>query len=207
MRQKTKHKTEVKSQKTYSGFGMVSSNYYYHTVSLVLRVCFLINFSKTTSDTSFWSSLLCFFSFLMSLPPKNSSLFQEEKTERLKNREPLIRFKKIMEMVRAAEQEKESYKSRLLFDFENTKEKNLSSSRHIKRWNSDSALRIEDPDIDDDTVFKKTAASSVRPMLPLRPPLVKDELPQPREATHEESQEETGKGDSICIHDYNFFLK
>ncbi|CAH8320461.1 unnamed protein product [Eruca vesicaria subsp. sativa] len=116
----------------------------------------------------------------MSLPPKNSSLLQEEKTEGFKNREPLLRFKKIMEMVKAVErEEKESYKFEL-FDFENMKEKN-SSSRNVKRWNSGSALRT-----DDDTVFKKASASSVLPMLPLQPP-------QTCEATGEELQEETGK--------------
>ncbi|VVA97809.1 unnamed protein product [Arabis nemorensis] len=130
----------------------------------------------------------------MSLPPKNSSLFQEEKTERLKNKEPLIRFKKIMEMVKAVEQDQKSYKSRLLV-IENTKENDSSPSRHVKRWNSDTSLRIVDPDIDDDNVFKKTAASSVLPMLPFRPPLAKDEPPQPRGAT-DESKEETGKGDN-----------
>lgn len=135
----------------------------------------------------------------MSLPPKNSSLLQEEKTERFKNREPLLKFKKIMEMAKTVEQEQESYKSRL-FDFENTKEKD-SSSRHVKRWESesDSALRIEDPDMNDDIVFKKTAASSVRPMLPLRQPVARDEPPQPGEATNEELHEEAGKGENIFI--------
>ena len=121
----------------------------------------------------------------MSLPPKNSSLFQKEKTEGFKNREPLLRFKKIMEMVKAVEREdKESHKFGL-YDFENMKEKN-ASSRNVKRWNSSSALRTEDPDIDDDTVFKRTAVSSVLPMLPFRPP-------QTCEATGEELQEEAGK--------------
>lgn len=122
----------------------------------------------------------------MSLPPKN--------------REPLIRFKKIMDMVRAGEKEQESYKSRL-FDLENVKEKN-SSSRHFKRWNSDSALRIEDPDIDDGTVFRKTAALSIRPVLPLLLPVAKDEPPQPREVTDEE--EDSGKRD-ICIYALKHF--
>lgn len=123
----------------------------------------------------------------MSLPPKN--------------REPLIRFKKIMDMVRAGEKEQESYKSRL-FDLENVKEKN-SSSRHFKRWNSDSALRIEDPDIDDGTVFRKTAALSNRPVLPLLLPLAKDEPPQPREVTGEE--EDSGKRENICIYALKHF--
>lgn len=140
----------------------------------------------------------------MPLPPKNSSLFQEEKIERFKNREPLIKFKKIMEMVKAAEQDQESSKSRL-FDIENTKEKDSSSSQHVKRWNSDSSLRIVDPDIADDNVFKKTAASSILPMLPFRPPLAKDEPPQPRGAT-DESKEETGKGDNNFYPCLLFFL-
>lgn len=123
----------------------------------------------------------------MSLPPKN--------------REPLIRFKKIMDMVRAGEKEQESYKSRL-FDLENVKEKN-SSSRHFKRWNSDSALRIEDPDIDDGTVFRKTAALSIRPVLPLLLPLAKDEPPHPREVTGEE--EDSGKRENICIYAFKHF--
>lgn len=130
----------------------------------------------------------------MSLPPKNSSVFQEEKTERYKSKEPLIRFKKIMEMVKAGEREQESYKSKLV-DLDNVKKR--SSSRHFKRWNSDSALRIEDPDIDDDTVFRKTATSSIQPILPLRPPLAKDE---PREATDEELQQDSGKRENICTH-------
>lgn len=127
----------------------------------------------------------------MSLPPKNSSLFQEEKTEKFKNRESLLRFKKIMEMVKAVDKEQEIYKSSL-FDFENMKEKN-SPKRHVRRWNSGSALRIEDPDIDDEIVFRKTAALSIRPTLPLRSPLARDEPPQLREATDEKSQEDAGK--------------
>ncbi|KAL9828917.1 putative PRONE domain, Rop guanine nucleotide exchange factor [Arabidopsis thaliana] len=91
-----------------------------------------------------------------------------------------------MEMVKASEKEHEKYKPKL-FDLENVKKKN-SSSRHFKRWNSDSALRIEDPDIDDGTVFKKTATSSIRPILPV---LAMDEQPQPREATDEESQKDS----------------
>ncbi|ESQ48325.1 hypothetical protein EUTSA_v10021916mg [Eutrema salsugineum] len=98
-------------------------------------------------------------------------------------------------MVKAVEQDQGS--SRLL---ENKKERNLSL-RHVKRWNSDSALRIIDPDIDDDNVFKKTVASNVRPMLPLRPPLPKDEPPQPREATDEDLEEEAGKREFCCIHE------
>ncbi|EFH59240.1 hypothetical protein ARALYDRAFT_479067 [Arabidopsis lyrata subsp. lyrata] len=101
-------------------------------------------------------------------------------------------------MVKAGEREQESYKSKLL-DLETVKKKN-SSSRHFKRWNSDSALRIEDPDIDDGTVFRKTATSSIQPILPLRPPLVKDEAPQPREATDEELQQDSAKTVmSYCI--------
>lgn len=127
----------------------------------------------------------------MSLPPKNSSLFQEDKTEGFKNREPLLRFKKIMEMVKAVEkEEKERYKFGL-YDFENMKEKS-SSSRNVKRWNSSSALRNEDPDIDDDTVFKRTAVSSFLPMLPTQPP-------QTCEATCEELQEVAGKKKNICF--------
>ncbi|EOA32857.1 hypothetical protein CARUB_v10016171mg [Capsella rubella] len=94
-------------------------------------------------------------------------------------------------MVRACEKDQESYKSRL-FDLENAKEKKKSSSRHYKRWNSDSALRIDDPDIDDGTVFRKTAASSVL-LMPVLQPLDKDESPQPREVTDEELQEDLGK--------------
>ncbi|CAH2053572.1 unnamed protein product [Thlaspi arvense] len=108
-------------------------------------------------------------------------------------------------MVRAVEQEPESYRSRL-FDFEKTKEKNSSPS-HVKIRNSDSALRSEDPDIDDETVFKKNAASSVRTMLRLRPPLAKDEPPQPCEATDEELQEKTGKGDNILYSCSNLSLR
>ncbi|KAG7577442.1 PRONE domain [Arabidopsis thaliana x Arabidopsis arenosa] len=95
-----------------------------------------------------------------------------------------------MEMVKAGEREQESYKSKLV-DLETVKKR--SSSRHFKRWNSDSALRIEDPDIDDGTVFRKTATSSIQPILPLRPPLAKDEPPQPREATDEELQQDLEK--------------
>nr|VDC72448.1 unnamed protein product [Brassica rapa] len=88
-------------------------------------------------------------------------------------------------MVKAVEREdKESHKFGL-YDFENMKEKN-ASSRNVKRWNSSSALRTEDPDIDDDTVFKRTAVSSFLPMLPIRPP-------QTCEATGDELQEEAGK--------------
>ncbi|CAL9221034.1 unnamed protein product [Arabidopsis halleri] len=93
-------------------------------------------------------------------------------------------------MVKAGEREQESYKSKLV-DLDNVKKR--SSSRHFKRWNSDSALRIEDPDIDDGTVFRKTATSSIRPILPLGPPLAKDETPQPREATDEELQQDSEK--------------
>ncbi|XP_018513540.1 rop guanine nucleotide exchange factor 13-like [Brassica rapa] len=124
----------------------------------------------------------------MSHPPKNSSLLQEEKTERLKNREPLLRFKKIVERVRAGEEEEESNKF-MMFDIESMKDQN-SSSRQIKKWNSDYALRLEDPDIDDETVFKKTATLSVLPTLP---PLVKDKTTQMSEATDEELQEEAEK--------------
>ncbi|OAP05136.1 ROPGEF13 [Arabidopsis thaliana] len=99
-----------------------------------------------------------------------------------------------MEMVKASEKEHEKYKPKL-FDLENVKKKN-SSSRHFKRWNSDSALRIEDPDIDDGTVFKKTATSSIRPILPV---LAMDEQPQPREATDEESQKDSGKREIIKL--------
>ncbi|KAJ0264212.1 Rop guanine nucleotide exchange factor 13 [Hirschfeldia incana] len=74
------------------------------------------------------------------------------------------------------------------------KEKN-SSSRNVKRWNSSSALRNEDPDIDDDTVFKRTAVSSFLPMLPIQPP-------QTCEATDEELQEETGKNKMTWINDF-----
>lgn len=157
--------------------------YYYNKVSLV---CSLNSLQQQHQRTL---SLLCFFlSFCMSLPPKNSSLFQEKKTEGFKNREPLLRFKKIMEMVKAVEREgKESYK----YDFENMKEKN-SSSQKVKRWNSSSALRVEDPDINDDTVSKRTAVSSVLPMLPFRPP-------EACEATGEELQEEAGKKKNICF--------
>ena len=136
----------------------------------------------------------------MSHPPKNSSLLQEEKTERSKNREPLLRFKKIVERVRAGEEEEESNKFRM-FDIESMKDQN-SSSRQIKKWNSDYALRLEDPDIDDETVFKKTAALCVLPTLP---PLVKDKTTQMSEATDEELQEEAGKEDNICIHVYNHY--
>ncbi|CAG7890101.1 unnamed protein product [Brassica rapa] len=136
----------------------------------------------------------------MSHPPKNSSLLQEEKTERSKNREPLLRFKKIVERVRAGEEEEESNKFRM-FDIESMKDQN-SSSRQVKKWNSDYALRLEDPDIDDETVFKKTAALSVLPTLP---PLVKDKTTQMSEATDEELQEEAGKEDNICIHVYNHY--
>ncbi|CAA7057972.1 unnamed protein product [Microthlaspi erraticum] len=109
-----------------------------------------------------------------------------------------------MDMAKSVEQEEESYNSRL-FDLDSMKEKD-SSSRHVKKRNteSDSALRTEDPDMNDDVVFKKTAASSVRPMLPLRQPLAKDEPPQPNEATDEELQEEAGKRDNIFI---TFFLR
>ncbi|XP_019102156.1 PREDICTED: rop guanine nucleotide exchange factor 13-like [Camelina sativa] len=95
-------------------------------------------------------------------------------------------------MVRAGgDKEQDGYKSRLL-DLENVKEKS-SSSRHFKRWNSDSAMRIEDPDIEDATVFKKTAASSVLTVLPLRLPLAKDELPQTRDETDEKLQKDSEK--------------
>ncbi|CAF2078474.1 BnaC01g35510D [Brassica napus] len=137
----------------------------------------------------------------MSHPPKNSSLLQEEKTERLKNREPLLRFKKIVERVRAGEEEEEESNKFRMFDIESMKDQN-SSSRQIKKWNSDYALRLEDPDIDDETVFKKTAALSVLPMLQ---PLVKDKTTQMSEATDEELQEEAGKEDNICIHVYNHY--
>lgn len=137
----------------------------------------------------------------MSLPPKNSSLFQEEKTEGFKNREPLLRFKKIVERVRAGEEEEEESNKFRMFDIESMKDQN-SSSRQIKKWNSDYALRLEDPDIDDETVFKKTAALSVLPMLQ---PLVKDKTTQMSEATDEELQEEAGKEDNICIHVYNHY--
>ncbi|CAE5967463.1 unnamed protein product [Arabidopsis arenosa] len=90
----------------------------------------------------------------------------------------------------SGEREQESYKSKLV-DLETVKKR--SSSRHFKRWNSDSALRIEDPDIDDGTVFRKTATSSIQPILPLRSPLAKDEPPQPREATDEELQQDLEK--------------
>ncbi|WZZ29016.1 hypothetical protein YC2023_012417 [Brassica napus] len=137
----------------------------------------------------------------MSHPPKNSSLLQEEKTERLKNREPLLRFKKIVERVRAGEEEEEESNKFRMFDIESMKDQN-SSSRQIKKWNSDYALRLEDPDIDDETVFKKTAALSV---LPLLQPLVKEKTTQMSEATDEELQEEAGKEDNICIHVYNHY--
>nr|F4J1G1.1 RecName: Full=Rop guanine nucleotide exchange factor 13; Short=AtRopGEF13; AltName: Full=Phytochrome interacting RopGEF 2; AltName: Full=Rho of plants guanine nucleotide exchange factor 13 [Arabidopsis thaliana] len=101
-------------------------------------------------------------------------------------------------MVKASEKEHEKYKPKL-FDLENVKKKN-SSSRHFKRWNSDSALRIEDPDIDDGTVFKKTATSSIQPILPV---LAMDEQPQPREATDEESQKDSGKREIISFLGYN----
>ncbi|KAF3610538.1 hypothetical protein DY000_02050422 [Brassica cretica] len=104
-----------------------------------------------------------------------------------------------MEMVKAVEREdKESYKVGL-YDFENMKEKN-SSSRNVKRWNSSSALRSEDPDIDDDTVFKTTAVSSFLPMLPIRPP-------QTCEATGEELQEEAGKKTTSVSMFQNDFLE
>ncbi|KAF8080750.1 hypothetical protein N665_0924s0015 [Sinapis alba] len=94
-------------------------------------------------------------------------------------------------MVKAVEkEEKERYKFGL-YDFENMKEKS-SSSRNVKRWNSSSALRNEDPDIDDDTVFKRTAVSSFLPMLPTQPP-------QTCEATCEELQEVAGKKKNICF--------
>ncbi|CAN6991253.1 unnamed protein product [Brassica rapa subsp. trilocularis] len=138
----------------------------------------------------------------MSHPPKNSSLLQEENTERLKNREPLLRFKKIVERVRAGEEEEEEESNKFrMFDIESMKDQN-SSSRQVKKWNSDYALRLEDPDIDDETVFKKTAALSVMPILQ---PLVKDKTTQMSEATDEELQEEAGKEDNICIHVYNHY--
>uniref|UniRef100_A0A0D3AD73 PRONE domain-containing protein n=1 Tax=Brassica oleracea var. oleracea TaxID=109376 RepID=A0A0D3AD73_BRAOL len=137
----------------------------------------------------------------MSHPPKNSSLLQEEKTERLKNRKPLLRFKKIVERVRAGEEEEEESNKFRMFDIESMKDQK-SSSRQIKKWNSDYALRLEDPDLDDETVFKKTAALSVLPTLP---PLIKDKTTQTSEATDEELQEEAGKGDNICIHVYNHY--
>ncbi|XP_022575385.2 rop guanine nucleotide exchange factor 13 [Brassica napus] len=85
-------------------------------------------------------------------------------------------------MVKAVEREDKGSHKFGLYDFENMKEKN-ASSRNVKRWNSSSALRTEDPDIDDDTVFKRTAVSSFLPMLPIRPP-------QTCEATGDELQEE-----------------
>ncbi|CAN8270206.1 unnamed protein product [Cochlearia groenlandica] len=97
-------------------------------------------------------------------------------------------------MVKAVEQEREIYKSTILLDSDNNvKDKMASSSRKVKRWNSDSNLRIEDPDIDDGTVFKKVAASNARPTLPFRPLLSKEEPPQPCETTDEELQEEAEK--------------
>jgi len=203
MRQKEEKKQSIKQKsisKSYSGFAFAVSSVIIIPHGFVL-VCltsffFLILLYIHIKQLCFFS---CFVSFIMSLPPKNSSLFQEEKTERFKNREPLLRFKKIMEMVKASEKEHEKYKPKL-FDLENVKKKN-SSSRHFKRWNSDSALRIEDPDIDDGTVFKKTATSSIRPILPV---LAMDEQPQPREATDEESQKDSGKREIIspCLKPY-----
>ncbi|CAH8353746.1 unnamed protein product [Eruca vesicaria subsp. sativa] len=99
-----------------------------------------------------------------------------------------------MERVRAGEQEEESNKSRMFY-IESMKDQNSYSSQ-VKKWNSDYALRVEDPDIDDETVFKKNAALSV---LPILPPLFKDKTPQMSEATDEELQEEAGKRDNICI--------
>ncbi|XP_018435424.1 rop guanine nucleotide exchange factor 13-like [Raphanus sativus] len=93
-----------------------------------------------------------------------------------------------MERVRAGEQEEESNNFRM-FHIESMKDQN-SSSRQIKKWNSDYALRLEDPDIDDETVFKKTAALS---FLPILPSLVKDKTPQTSEATDEELEEEAEK--------------
>ncbi|CAH8359062.1 unnamed protein product [Eruca vesicaria subsp. sativa] len=99
-----------------------------------------------------------------------------------------------MERVRAGEQEEESNKSRMFY-IETMKDQN-SYSPQVKKWNSDYALRVEDPDIDDETVFKKNPALSV---LPILPPLFKDKTPQMSEATDEELQEEAGKRDNICI--------
>lgn len=74
-------------------------------------------------------------------------------------------------MVKAMEQEQESYKSRL-FHFKNMNEN--SASRHVKSWSSDCAMRMDGSDnLDDDNdmmMFRSQPGkfgSVDRPSLPL----------------------------------------
>ncbi|XP_024006289.1 rop guanine nucleotide exchange factor 11 [Eutrema salsugineum] len=94
-------------------------------------------------------------------------------------------------MVKAMEQEQESYKSRL-FHFKNMNEN--SASRHVKSWSSDCAMRMDDNFDDDDDndmlTFRSQPgkASGVdRPSLPLSgvTPNRNDKLVNPRMVSSE----------------------
>lgn len=103
-------------------------------------------------------------------------------------------------MVKAMDQEQESYKSRL-FHFKNMSEN--STSRHVKSWSSDCAMRMDGSDnLDDDDndmlMFRSQPgkSSSVdRPSLPLSgvTPNRNDKLPRSASSESMETLLQAGK--------------
>ncbi|XP_010535169.1 PREDICTED: rop guanine nucleotide exchange factor 11 isoform X1 [Tarenaya hassleriana] len=71
-------------------------------------------------------------------------------------------------MVRAMEQEQESYKSRL-FHFKgmnNNNNNDNSSSRHVKSWSSDCVVKMDGDAIDDGMMMYRSNPGNERPILP-----------------------------------------